>query len=109
MPKSLRSFIVSSGNAILRRKRPLQVNDTNLTDQLQVESDPHPHGVNPSSPSLLTRCGPVSGAETSPCISHPTSNTVNLENMYASQGLGDNLVRGVTLFLMLDIHTRCDD
>src|SRR5215468_5188137 len=133
MPRSfkfkLRSLIrISSQNAIFRRKPPPQSsppegNSTNgrsdqteLHDDLQVHHDIDPPSTSMSPPSdqsqspisLPTSPSPGSMLGTGASIvrNYPTSKfgaSSTVGNTSTSQGLEDNLVRGI-LSLVLDIH-----
>ena len=99
MPNLLRSF---TGKIIPgRRKRPspLQVNDTNVshptTTDPKLECGPHLVSVSPCDPG---------GAGNYLSTNHPTFDATLRYTSGPSQGLEDNLVCGVSLFLMLGIH-----
>jgi hypothetical protein len=106
MPKSLRSFVVSSKNAILRRKpiaSPLHDANSSLSD-----NDKNP-SITPGRPPPSTRYGLASNGELSPTC-HPkleaNEPTPHVTRLKESQGTDNNLVCDVIIFLSYVRYSR---
>jgi hypothetical protein len=110
MPNSLRSLVVSSRNAILRRKpKPLQDTNFSLTGTADHDVDKNPsitHGQ-PRAPPLSTIAsyGPVNNGElSSSTYAHPNFEASDT----TSRGSDKKSVCGVILLLPSDIHADVD-
>jgi len=119
MPNSLRSFVVSSRNAILRRKpKPLQdanISPTGTADHDDIAIDRNPSITHDQPPPPSTRYGPGElslsiYASSPPNFEANDTRTTPLmtEAPASSQGSDKKSVCGVVLFLPSDIYADVD-